>query len=115
MNPALFRACGRIRAAPETVRRDRATRRRGISRVASNRASARTARSAAGLTLRHDHGSNYMAEDFQREIAFLGIAPPTRFGPINTRKPAPSPNWLWQHKEYYAVSNFRASVHAAQG
>jgi len=28
---------------------------------------------ALGLKLRHDHGSNYMAEDFQREIAFLGI------------------------------------------
>jgi len=28
---------------------------------------------AAGLRLRHDHGSNYMAEDFQHEIAFLGI------------------------------------------
>ncbi len=28
---------------------------------------------AAGLRLRHDHGSNYMAADFQREIAFLGI------------------------------------------
>ena len=28
---------------------------------------------AAGLKLRHDHGSNYMAEDFQREIAFLGM------------------------------------------
>jgi transposase InsO family protein len=28
---------------------------------------------ALGLTLRHDHGSNYMAEDFQREIRFLGI------------------------------------------
>ena len=27
---------------------------------------------AAGLKLRHDHGSNYMAEDFQREIALLG-------------------------------------------
>lgn len=29
---------------------------------------------AAGLTLRHDHGSNYMSIDFQREIKFLGIA-----------------------------------------
>jgi putative transposase len=29
---------------------------------------------AQGLTLRHDHGSNYMADDFQREIGFLGIA-----------------------------------------
>lgn len=28
---------------------------------------------AAGLKLRHDHGSNYMARDFQTEIAFLGI------------------------------------------
>ena len=29
---------------------------------------------AKGLALRHDHGSNYMARDFQDEIAFLGIA-----------------------------------------
>lgn len=29
---------------------------------------------AAGLALRHDHGSNYMSRDFQAEIAFLGIA-----------------------------------------
>lgn len=28
---------------------------------------------APGLALRHDHGSNYMARDFQAEIAFLGI------------------------------------------
>jgi transposase InsO family protein len=28
---------------------------------------------AAGLKLRHDHGSNYMADDFQNEIKFLGI------------------------------------------
>lgn len=29
--------------------------------------------SAQGLTLRHDHGSQYMSHDFQEEIAFLGI------------------------------------------
>jgi transposase InsO family protein len=29
---------------------------------------------AIGLSLRHDHGSNYMSHDFQAEIAFLGIA-----------------------------------------
>jgi putative transposase len=29
---------------------------------------------AAGLAVRHDHGSQYMAGDFQKEIAFLGIA-----------------------------------------
>jgi len=28
---------------------------------------------AVGLVLRHDHGSNYMSEDFQDEIEFLGI------------------------------------------
>jgi transposase InsO family protein len=29
---------------------------------------------AAGLALRHDHGSKYMSDDFQKEIRFLGIA-----------------------------------------
>jgi transposase InsO family protein len=29
---------------------------------------------ARGLALRHDHGSQYMADAFQKEIAFLGIA-----------------------------------------
>ena len=28
---------------------------------------------AAGLAVRHDHGSQYVSHDFQREIAFLGI------------------------------------------
>jgi putative transposase len=28
---------------------------------------------AAGLELRHDHGSQYVSDDFQDEIAFLGI------------------------------------------
>jgi putative transposase len=28
---------------------------------------------ASGLRLRHDHGSNYMSDDFQDEIKFLGI------------------------------------------
>jgi putative transposase len=28
---------------------------------------------ASGLALRHDHGSQYMAEDFQKELRFLGI------------------------------------------
>jgi transposase InsO family protein len=29
---------------------------------------------ARGLTIRHDHGSAYMSDDFQRELAFLGLA-----------------------------------------
>jgi putative transposase len=28
---------------------------------------------AAGLTLRHDHGSQYLSDDFQKEIRFLGM------------------------------------------
>jgi putative transposase len=28
---------------------------------------------ARGLTVRHDHGSQYMAHDFQKELGFLGI------------------------------------------
>jgi transposase InsO family protein len=31
------------------------------------------AKAAEGLKLRHDHGSNYMSQDFQQELAFLGI------------------------------------------
>jgi putative transposase len=29
---------------------------------------------AGGLELRHDHGSQFVADDYQRELAFLGIA-----------------------------------------
>ena len=29
---------------------------------------------AAGLGIRHDHGSQYMSRDFQKEIAWLGAA-----------------------------------------
>lgn len=34
---------------------------------------------ADGLTLRHDHGSVYMSDDFQTEIKFLGIEPSPAF------------------------------------
>jgi transposase InsO family protein len=34
---------------------------------------------AAGLRLRHDHGSVYMSDDFPREIQFLGIEPSPAF------------------------------------
>ena len=34
---------------------------------------------ARGLTLRHDHGSNFMAEVFQKQIRFWGIAPSYAF------------------------------------
>ncbi len=31
------------------------------------------AKAAEGLTIRHDHGSNYLSDDFQRELKFLGM------------------------------------------
>jgi putative transposase len=34
---------------------------------------------ARGLALRHDHGSNFMAEHFQQQIKFWGIAPSFAF------------------------------------
>jgi transposase InsO family protein len=34
---------------------------------------------AAGLRLRHDHGSVYMSDDFQNEIKFLGMEPSPAF------------------------------------
>lgn len=34
---------------------------------------------AAGLQLRHDHGSVYMSDDFQNEIRFLGVEPSPAF------------------------------------
>ena len=38
-----------------------------------------SAGSAAGLRLRHDHGSVYMSDDFQAEIQFLGMKPSPAF------------------------------------
>ena len=45
---------------------------------------------ARGLKLRHDHGSQFVAHDYQREIAFLGIESSPAFvrepeGPVNRR------------------------------
>jgi len=34
---------------------------------------------ARGLALRHDHGSNFMAEHFQKQIKFWGVAPSFAF------------------------------------
>ena len=35
---------------------------------------------AHGLRLRHDHGSNYLADDFQQEVVFFGIESSPSFG-----------------------------------
>jgi putative transposase len=34
---------------------------------------------ARGLALRHDHGSNFMSDDFQKQLRFWGIAPSYAF------------------------------------
>ena len=34
---------------------------------------------ARGLALRHDHGSNFMADDFQRQMRFWGVSPSYAF------------------------------------
>jgi putative transposase len=34
---------------------------------------------AVGLALRHDHGSVYMSDDFQKEVKFLGMTPSPAF------------------------------------
>ena len=53
----------------------RATRRSNRSVRAWSSASAPSPRAPAqGLSVRHDHGSQYMSHDFQREIAWLGAA-----------------------------------------
>lgn len=38
-----------------------------------------TAGAATGLQLRHDHGSQFMSDDFQNEIRFLGMKPSPAF------------------------------------
>ncbi len=38
-----------------------------------------SAKVAAGLVLRHDHGTQYMSEDFQNEVKFLGMKPSPSF------------------------------------
>ena len=38
-----------------------------------------SAGAARGLALRHDHGSNFMAEHFQKQVRFFGISPSYAF------------------------------------
>lgn len=59
---------------------------------------------AKGLSLRHDHGSNYMSGDFQDEIAFLGIESSPSFvrqpegnGVAERFIPTLKESFLWVH------------------
>ena len=73
---------------------------------------------ASGLALRHDHGSQYVADDFQTELAFLGIEPSPAFARepegngcaerfIRTLKE----NLLWVRR-FATVEDLRQALHA---
>ena len=76
---------------------------------------------ASGLTLRHDHGSQFISDDFQREIAFLGI----RDSPSYVREPQGNgiaerfvrilkENLLWVRK-FSTVEELRQGFAGIQG
>ena len=75
---------------------------------------------AQGLALRHDHGSQYMSQVFQEELAFLGIAS----SPAFVREPEGNgcaerfirtlkENLLWL-KPFDTVEDLRLALHEFQ-
>jgi transposase InsO family protein len=75
---------------------------------------------AAGLALRHDHGSQYVADDFQRELSFLGIEP----SPAFVREPEGNgcaerfirtlkENLLWVRR-FATIEDLRQALHVFQ-
>jgi putative transposase len=73
---------------------------------------------ASGLQLRHDHGSQFVADDFQRELAFLGIEP----SPAFVREPEGNgcaerfirtlkENLLWLRR-FDSIEELRQALHA---
>ena len=76
---------------------------------------------ADGLKLRHDHGSQFLADDFQRELAFLGVA----CSPAFVREPEGNgcverfirtlkENLLWVCR-FATIDQLRQALHALQG
>jgi putative transposase len=73
---------------------------------------------AGGLKLRHDHGSQFIADDYQRELAFLGIAS----SPAFVREPEGNgcverfirtlmENLLWVRR-FDTIEELRLALHA---
>jgi putative transposase len=73
---------------------------------------------ASGLALRHDHGSQYVADDFQAELAFLGI----ESSPAFVREPEGNgcaerfirtlkENLLWVRR-FATIEELRLALHA---
>ena len=82
-------------------------------------ASARSPRAiAGGLKLRHDHGSQFVADDFQRELAFLGIASSPAFvrepegnGCVERFIRTLKENLLWVRR-FATIEELRLALHA---
>jgi putative transposase len=73
---------------------------------------------ASGLALRHDHGSQFVADDYQRELAFLGIASSPAFvrepegnGCVERFIRTLKENLLWVRR-FATVEDLRLALHA---
>ena len=73
---------------------------------------------ASGLQLRHDHGSQFVADDFQREVAFLGIASSPAFvrepegnGCVERFIRTLKENLLWV-RGFATIEDLRLALHA---
>jgi putative transposase len=73
---------------------------------------------ASGLKLRHDHGSQFVADDFQREVAFLGIASSPAFvrepegnGCVERFIRTLKENLLWVRR-FDTIEDLRLDLHA---
>ena len=84
-------------------------------------ASALSARaSPAASKLRHDHGSQFVADDYQRELAFLGIASSPAFvrepegnGCVERFIRTLKENLLWVRR-FDTIEELRLALHAFQ-
>jgi putative transposase len=73
---------------------------------------------ASGLKVRHDHGSQFVADDYQRELAFLGIASSPAFvrepegnGCVERFIRTLKENLLWVRR-FNTVEELRQALHA---
>ena len=73
---------------------------------------------ASGLKPRHDHGSQFIADDYQREIAFLGIASSPAFvrepegnGCVERFIRTLKENLLWVRR-FATIEDLRLALHA---
>src|ERR687898_231240 len=75
---------------------------------------------ARGLELRHDHGSQFVADDYQRELAFLGITSSPAFvrapegnGCVESFIRTLKENLLWVRR-FDTIEELRMALHRFQ-